>query len=242
MPGRSALLLALSAAACARVEDGVDLQIPAEGLDRLVVTVDRGDVEVVGDDPTAFVVEGTSIGYGANENQAGEREDGNEVTLVAEGSDAVLESTSEFKRAWVDLEVSCPAVVDLDVWIKRGSAHLENIEGQHLVTADRITSRALMGSVDLLATAGGLDVDVWPWTDGEVLVESSAGDAILRLPYGGAYDLEVIGDPAWEMVIEDLGFHTTYQEPGYFAGTVGDGSIRVLVYVNGGSFQLLESL
>ena len=86
-----------------------------------------------------------------------------------------------------------------------------------------------------------MDVDVWPDAGGEVLIESSAGDTILRLPYGGAYDVEVIGDPAYEMVIEDLGFLSRFDEVGYFSGTVGDGSIRVVVYVSGGSFQLLES-
>jgi hypothetical protein len=235
-----ALVVAL--AGCAKVEQPIDLEVAAGGIERLVATIDRGDLAVTGTNEQALVVEGESIGYGGGEGQAEHREEGNAVSLEVEGPDAVLEATSEFRRAWVDLHVETPAALDLDLWVKRGSVHVEGVEGRHVITGDRITAQALGGAADLLATAGGMDVDVRPWAESEVLLESSAGDAILRLPYGGPYDIEVIGDPAYEMVVEDLGFHTSWSDAGYFAGTVGDGSIRVVVYVSGGPFQLLESL
>ena len=240
MVGRPALLLLLVASACAKVERSVDAELDATGLTAFVATIDRGDFAYEGGS-AAFSLDGRAIGYGGSKAQAERRLDGVDVSLQADGTDAVLEAASEFKRAWVDLEVAGPGIVDTDIWVKRGSVDVSEITGRHLVTADRITSQGLHGDVDLLATAGGMDVDVWPGEGGEVLIESSAGDTILRLPYGGAYDIEVIGDPAYEMVIEDLGFLSRFDEVGYFAGTVGDGSIRVVVYVSGGSFQLLES-
>lgn len=242
MLGRAALLVSLSVVACAKAERAVSGSVPAEGIVELEATVARGDLEITGEEGSDFELSGRVIGYGGSRGQAEHRADGVGVSFAAEGAKAVLETSSEFRRSWADLEVTGPAVVDLDVWVERGSLHVDGVAGRHLLTADRITTRALAGTVDLLATAGGMDVDVRPDPTGEVLLESAAGDVILRLPYGAPYDVEVIGDPAWDMIIADLGFHTEYEEAGYFAGTVGDGSIRVVVYLNGGSFQLAESL
>jgi len=227
---------------CAEVDRSFEESVPADGIDRLEATVERGSLTYAGISEDTFVIEGTSVGRGGGEQQAERREEGNEVTMGVEDTTLVLEATSEFDRARVDLDVSGPSVLDLDVYAERGSVHVEEVEGDHVVTADRITSRQLIGNCDLLARSGGMDVDIWPFLEGRVILESTAGDVVLRLPYSGQYDIEVIGDPAYDMYIEDLGFHSDFFEPGYFAGVVGDGSIEVTVYVNGGSFELLESL
>jgi len=241
MSARPALLL-LVAVGCTNAERSVSGELPAAGIVELEATIARGDLQVLGEEGADFELSGRAIGYGGGGSQAENRLAGVDVTFEAHDTKAVLESTSESKRTWVDLEVTGPSAIDLDLLVERGSLSVEGVTGHHLLTADRITSRALGGSVDLLATSGGLDVDIWPEPNGEVLLESAAGDVILRLPYGGPYDIEVVGDPAWDMIIDDLGFQTDYQEPGYFTGTVGDGSIRVIVYLNGGAFQLVESL
>jgi hypothetical protein len=233
------LLLALG---CKEAERSFEDTVSAEGIDRLEAAVERGSFTYAGISETTFVIEGTSIGRGGGDQQAARREEGNEVTVEVADSTLHLDATSEFKRARVDLDVSGPSVLDLDVLAERGSVHMEEVEGEHVITADRVTSRQLIGDCDLLARSGGMDVDIWPFLEGRVILESTAGDVVLRLPYSGQYDIEVIGDPAYEMYIEDLGFHSDFFEPGYFAGVVGDGSIEVTVYVNGGSFELLESL
>lgn len=240
-PRPAALCVLTLLVACSRVERPIEATLPADGLDTLRVTIDRGDLAYEGTSEDRFVLEGTSAGFGSSESQAAAREAGNEVTLVASGDAAVLEATSESRRGWVDLELAGPSTLDLDVWVKRGSLDVSGVTGQHVLTADRITARGLAGDADLLATSGGMDVELWPFDDGELLLESSAGEVVLRLPWGLPYDIEVLGDPAYEMYIEDLGFHSTFSDVGYFTGTVGDGSIRVAVSVHGGSFQLLEA-
>jgi len=239
---RPSMLLLPFALGCAEVERSIEETVPADGIDRLEASVERGSLTYAGISETTFLIEGTSIGRGGGEQGAERREEGNEVTVEVADATLHLDATSEFKRARVDLDVSGPSVLDLDVYAERGSVHMEEVEGEHIITADRVTSRQLIGNCDLLARSGGMDVDIWPYLEGRVILESTAGDVVLRLPYSGQYDIEVIADPAYEMYIEDLGFHSDFFEPGYFAGVVGDGSIEVTVYVNGGSFQLLESL
>jgi hypothetical protein len=241
-PIHPSILLLLLPLGCKEVERSFEETVDAEGIERLQAFVERGSVTYAGISETTFVIEGTSIGRGGGEQGAERREEGNEVSIDVEDATLYVDATSEFKRARVDLDVSGPSVLNLDVLAERGSVHLEEVEGEHIVSADRITSRQLIGDCDLLARSGGMDVDIWPFLEGRVILESTAGDVVLRLPYSGQYDIEVIGDPAYEMYIEDLGFHSDFFEPGYFAGIVGDGSIEVTVYVNGGSFELLESL
>jgi len=239
LPAACALLVLVG---CARSERPVDATLSADGITSLRALVDRGDLTVHGTSDTGFVLQGTSAGMGRNETRAALHESGNRVDLSADGAAAVLTSTSVYRRAWVTLDLAGPAQLDLDLQVDRGSVDVEQVEGTHTITADRITSVQLAGSMDLHATSGGMDVDVWPADDGQVQLDSSAGDVVLRLAWGRPYDVEVIGDPAYDMQIEDLGFQGTFSEPGYFSGTVGDGSIPVSVYVNGGSFELLESL
>ena len=57
--------------------------------------------------------------------------------------------------------------------------------------------------------------------------------------------LEVLLDDGsfeeYDMFVTDLGFEMEFFEQGYFEGRIGTGSVEVVVYVNGGSFELLES-
>ncbi len=237
------LVLALPlAVACARVDVPIALSVSAVGVEALNARVDRGDLVVLGDETDTLALTGTSTGYGSSAAQASAREAGNTVTLAVDGATARLTATSTAKRAWTALDVVGPTVLDLDVDVRRGSVHVEAVAGEHVIRADRITARRLEGTAELRASSGGMDVDLRPDAGGRVQIESSAGDVVLRLPWGLPYDIEVIGDPGYGMYIEELGFHATFSEPGYFAGTVGDGSIQVAVFVNGGSFQLLEAL
>lgn len=234
-------LLLLLLPACSRVERSFEESFEEAGLFTVWGTVERGSFAYTGDSEELILVSGVSTGRGATRRQAEKREEGNEIVIEPEGEILEVTATSEYNRASVDVDVRGPDVMDLDVEVERGTVHLAEVEGTHLVTAGRVTSQALIGSVDLLALSGGMDVEVWPFEGGNVQIESTAGDAVLRLPYGGAYDVVVYGDPAYEMLIEELGWSESYAEPGFYSGRVGDGSILVTVYVTGGSFELLES-
>lgn len=233
---------ALLLAGCAKSSRLFTKTLPADGITTLQARVDRGDLSLLGIGGDTFNLAGTSTGYGSTPVRAAQHESGNAVDLSANGSQAVLTATSAYRRAWTTLNLSTPAQIDLDLQVDHGSVDAEQIDGNHTIVADRITAVHLSGSVDLTANSGGMDVDVWPAADGHVQIDSVAGDVVLRLPLGLPYDVQVIGDPSYGMQIEDLGFQGSLSQPGFFSGTVGDGSIPVMVYVNGGSFELLQSL
>jgi hypothetical protein len=133
-------------------------------------------------------------------------------------------------------------VVDLNITANQGVVTLVDVEGTHIVQAGRIQTTRLRGTVDLTGTGGGIDAEIYPFLDGSVTVEGTSGDVIVRLPFGGNYDVEILGDPDFEMFVSEFGFVGSIAQPGYFTGVAGDGSIRVRITAQGGSVQLLEAL
>lgn len=234
------ILLAALATGCTSVSRTVDRSVSAAQADLLSVSIERGDLTYVGTDTDTFDVEITTTGRGSSTTRAcAARETADWALALRPGTFTMTATAGD--RAEVDFDVVGPDVMDTEVTVERGGAHLENVEGTHVVTASRITSRQLIGDVDLVAESGGMNVEIWPYVDGTVLLDSRSGDVSLYLPYGGDYDVEVVGDPAYELFVTDLGFHTSFLDVGYFRGTVGDGSILVSVTVTGGAFELLES-
>lgn len=239
-PMRPALLPLLALVGCTSTSRTLDESVDADGIFDVVGTVDRGSFAYTGDSEAVIAVGGTSTGYGGGNNQAARRENGNALTVEVDGNAVEITGTSEFNRASMDIDVSGPFAMNLDVLVHKGSADFEDAEGDHIITADRVTAYGLVGNADILARSGGLEVELWPWDDADVVLESSAGNAVIWLPYGLDYDLEVIGDPSYEMYVDNLGFESDIFEPGYFYGAAGDGSVRVTVFVDNGSTELLE--
>jgi hypothetical protein len=132
--------------------------------------------------------------------------------------------------------------MDTDILTKSGSVYLEYVEGYHTVTATSIVSTQLIGDVVFVSTGGGMDVEIWPYVDGRVFLESSGGTVDLYLPYGGDYDVEIWGDIEYGVTVTDLGFDQFYQAEDYFAGERGTGAITVEVYASGGAVNLYEAL
>jgi hypothetical protein len=235
------ILISLTGSGCVTLDRDFARSVPADGATVIVGTVERGSLTYRGTGEDTFEVTGTTVGTGSSHKAACRKRKGNDWTLAVQDGVFHVQETSEYKQARVDFDIAGPPALDTDIELLRGDIDLESLVGDHLVTADYITARRLEGSVDFLSRSRGMDVDVWPDEGGSVYLESTAGSVVLRLPYGGNYDIEVIADPDYDMVVADLGFNTDYSELGYFTGVSGDGSVRVMVYVNGGSFELLES-
>jgi hypothetical protein len=234
--------MTIALAGCVTASETFERTVDADGLTAVRVDVERGDVlyDVLNND--AFVIEGTSLARASTEARADDRLADNQWRIDAQVPELVVEATSVQRRASVDIDVFGPSVVDLNITANQGVVTLVDVEGTHIVQAGRIQTTRLRGSVQLTGTGGGIDAEVYPFLDGSVTVEGTSGDVIVRLPFGGNYDVEILGDPDFEMFVSEFGFVGSIAQPGYFTGVAGDGSIPVRITAQGGSVQLLEAL
>ncbi len=227
---------------CASVSEPFERTVDADGLTGLRVDIERGDVFYdVGSDAT-FVIEGTSNATASTESRADDRLADNRWRIDVQSPELLVEATSVQRRASVDVDVFGPSVVDLNITANQGVVTLVDVEGTHIIQAGRIQTTRLRGSVQLTGTGGGIDAEIYPFFDGSVTVEGTSGDVIVRLPFGGNYDVEILGDPDFEMFVSEFGFVGSIAQPGFFTGVAGDGSIPVRITAQGGSVQLLEAL
>ncbi len=226
--------IAVAATGCVTVAQDFSETLPV--IDELSVlgTLDRGDFSYSGGSESDFLIDGRSWGRGSSKENAKEHREGN--AWLFESVDGVLEATgsSQFSRSGVDMDIVGPAMMDTDIISENGRVELNDLDGIHVVTADRVVGRGLTGDVDFFADFS-IDVDVWPYDFGLIRVESGHSGVHLSLPYGLSYDLQIWGDPEESMVIDDLGFHTSYLGEGYFAAQSGDAAIRVDVFAYNGS-------
>ncbi len=227
---------------CVTVEDNFSDTVSAEGVFAFQGTTDNGRITYDGGaiDET-FTVRGRSWGNGGGRSAAERRQSGNDFFVEVQDSVLVASAQSFEGRSGVDFDVTGPSLMDVDILTDSGSASIFDAEGIHIVTADSIYARGVVGDVDFFADRGGVDVEVFPYVDGVVLIESRSGDVDLYLPFGLDYDLTVVGDPDHELVVEDLGFDTLILEPGLVIGRRGGRSILVDVVVTGGDVRIFQS-
>ncbi|MCB9766353.1 MAG: hypothetical protein H6739_41645 [Alphaproteobacteria bacterium] len=236
---RAALLAALMSG-CTTVSTPFTETFDATELYVVEGRLDNGDFNYNGAATTELAVDGLSWGHAASQGRAADRESQNRWTITPSPPALLLDTSSGASSAGVDLSITGPDLMDLDVISDSGLVTLQDVEGYQVVTADRITGSRLVGDVDLYARAGDLDVEVWPWVEGVVRVETESGGLDLYLPWGLEYDLQVWGDENYELVVEDLGFARSTAGVAYFAATTGFGTIRVDVYATGGPVRVME--
>ncbi|MCB9792950.1 MAG: hypothetical protein H6741_09505 [Alphaproteobacteria bacterium] len=241
MSARLLLVAAALATGCTTVQDPFTETYDASNLYLVQATLDQGAFSYQGVASTDITVEGRSWGQGRNEDLARERREGNSWTFGVTGQTLSLVTSSLSGSAGVDLDLFGPGVMDLDIINDDGRVDLSDVEGFHTITAERIDGERVVGDVDLYATEGDIDLEVWPYEGGVIRVETQSGDVDLTLPWGLEYDMQVWGDPDYEMIVEDMGWNRSAPGPAYFAGTVGRGLIRVDVYANGGTVNVRAS-
>lgn len=234
------LLLGPLLAGCVVVEEPFTTELDATGVTLLRGDIERGSVDYNGSSTLdGFEVYGVSRGSGSSQTRAQRKEEGN--SWVLEVDDDVLEVRADSRESGtVRFDIDGPTLMDTDIVVESGSVHIEDVVGNHYITAGRITAEQITGNVDLYSRTGGVRAEIEdPWTD--VRIDSRGGGVDLYLPYGLDYDIEVWGDPEYSMNVEDLGFYDEYMGEGYFAAESGHADVRVTVKVIGGSFELYEA-
>lgn len=230
-------LLAL-VSGCVTVQSTEPQQLSSEGVFFVQATVDHGDISYDGiNSQELFDMRTTSWGHGSNKRKATARRDDNVHSAVVQGEVLELVGVGG-DRSGVDFDVVGPGFMHIDAVTTSGQVSLFNVEGSHIVTASSVFARGVVGDADLYADGSGIDAEIFPYADGVVQVDSINGDVDLYLPFGPEYDLTVVTDPDYEVVIEDLGFDTLILQPGLALGQAGRRLVRVDVVVTGGSVRV----
>lgn len=231
-----------SASGCVTVQQTSDIQLSSEGVFVVTTTADSGSLRYDG----RAVAERFDIGIrdwgrGSGKRKATMRQENNryEIGVVA---DALVGSVNAWdNRSGVDFDIVGPGFMHIDAITTSGTIELHNVEGSHVATGSRVFGRNVVGDANLYADRSGIDMQILPYQDGIVYAESISGDVDLYLPRLLDYDLNVIGDPEHEMVIEDLGFDVIVLEPGLAIAWRGRRSVRVDVLVTGGDVRIFAS-
>jgi len=223
---------------CTTVQNTFTDQLSASGVSIIAAELDSGTLSYRGASTQDFTIDGRSWGMASKAERAEERLSGNTYAYGLAGSSLVLQSHSETGLAGVDFDITGPMAMSTSVDASSGSVELSNMSGFQQVSAQSIDAQDLYGGVDLLATSGSLDAEVYPGPGDSIRIETYSGDVELTLPWGQGYDIQVWGDPEYTMEVEDLGFYSAATAPAYFAGVSGNASVRVDVFVTGGSVRI----
>lgn len=225
---------------CVRVEQSFEDTLSSEGVYFVQLVTDQGSVAYDGRalDET-FTFRGESIGRGDGRNKAAKREEGNSYDVRVFEDTLIASGTSQYNRASVNFELVGPGVMDTVTHAVEGRVQLENVEGVHVIDAESALLRNVVGDVDLIADGGGVDAQILPWTDvANISIISSGGDVTVGLPWGLDYDFDVIGDPDYPIIIDDLGFDTFLLDGVVGVGGRGFRTIRVHIDATGGEVQV----
>lgn len=234
-------MVVVLASGCVTVQTRTTETLSSEGVAFVQGRTDSGDLAYDGIGiREEFAVGIRSWGFGSGKRKAGARRDDNDFTVAVEADILALQAFAG-DRSGVDFSVVGPGIMHLDLATLNGDVVLANVEGSHIVTGDGITARNVVGDADLYSNSGGVDAEILPYEDGIVSVTSVNGGVDLYVPWGLEYDLNVIADPEFELVVEDLGFDTLVLEPGIAIGWRGRRSIQVDVFVTGGDTRILSA-
>ena len=230
------LSLLASSVACATVEAPLSEDLPGERLDFMVVDVDKGDIRYSAAPTENLMVRGRAWGRATDESEAQDRMDTTGFQAHRDGNAAYVVGTATAWGSGTDLDVTGPANVDVLLETRSGTARLSGVTGFHSVRANRIEVWDSMGSFDL-QSSGSVEASLLPGP-GDTIRIAAEGDVVLSLPPGLDYDLQIWGDPEYQVRVEDLGFGPVFSDAGYFAGVSGPGTTRVDVVVTGGSVDV----
>lgn len=221
---------------CSRVQEVQTDTFDATGISLFRGSNDEGTISYDGRATgERFDVTTTLWGTGSSKSRATEHLDGATARIEVEDGALNVEGFAGY-RSGVDFDVVGPSVIDTVFSAVDSRAELRNVEGFHVVEAQSIYGRGIIGEGDFVAYGGDVDLTIEPWYDGSiVVVESTGGDVSIGLPYGYDYDLTVESDIDRELAIEELGFDTLILEPGLAIGRRGFRDVRVDIYARNGS-------
>lgn len=239
---RTILALLPLAVGCAEFSEVYETRLPAEGVWNVFFDSERGSFAYAGTaEEEVFDVAVKSWATGSSRRRAEARAANNVWGVQIVGDLLDLWGRSPVEKAGVDAAVVGPRVINVESVLLDGRAELYEVDGYHTLSANQIYGSGIHGDVDFYAATDGIDVEVFPYDDSVVRLEAF-GDVVLGLPYGLPYDLEVFSDPSWGVSVTDLGFDTLTILPDYVAATSGAATLRVEVYLVGGSFVLWEAV
>ncbi|MCB9779289.1 MAG: hypothetical protein H6742_12050 [Alphaproteobacteria bacterium] len=235
------VLLPLVATGCTVVEDPFHSSLPAAGVQRVVADIEEGDMAIRGSPGTATIeLSGRTYGVAGKQDKAAANEAAAGLDVDTVGADLRIDAWSGGGTgSGVDVDLVVPDHVATDLFLENGTASLASLYGVHRVHASRIEADDLGGDLELVADGGGMRLGLTP-RPGDRIVVRARGDVDLTLPWGMDYDLQVWGDPAHELMVEDLGFDAVAADVAYFAGIRGSGSIRVDLVVEGGDVTIQD--
>lgn len=213
------------------------------------VALDNGDLSVAGNSSDVATVEARVYGYAGKEEVATRNHDGVSWTADVQSGILTVNSHSQFERAGVDLDLSVPR--DAEVLVEaQGDVELWGMNSPLIVTASDIDVRNSHGNIQLsagssihvedvsgdlfLVAEGSVNADLLPNVGDYIQILSGSSGVNVVLPYGVPVDLEIWGDPEYEVIVEDLGFDRVATAPGFFTGVAGPGSVRVEIEAVGG--------
>lgn len=233
-------MLALLLVGCVETRLHTVEEVDASDVYDLVATSERGDVRYTAAEQSVVLVEATLWGRGANKKQSDDKAHANTLDATVSGGVLTVEAGTPRRPAGVDLELTGPPFMNLDLTLHRGDATLLGVEGTHVVDARWITGVAVVGEGDFRASAG-LELELFPYDDSLTTLDV-IGTTVLALPASAPYEIEIFGDVDQFMGATELGFDVFILEPGYFYAYRSPGTVRVSGTVTGGSFDLYEAL
>ncbi|MCA9569194.1 MAG: hypothetical protein KC656_15200 [Myxococcales bacterium] len=234
--------MAVLAAGCSRVQDTDTQTFSSLGVGFVQGTTQAGRISYDGSAVfEEFTVTTTMWGTGSSRSRAERHlEDGGRANIGVDVDTLLVEGTSGY-RSGVDFDILGPGVINTDLYVQDGSVNLYNVTGYSRMEGDRLYGRGIAGEGDFIANGGDVDLQLFPYIDGAlIVVDSSGGDVQIGLPLYLDYDLTVTGDPDYDIVVDDLGFDpgTIAASPGLFLARRGFRDVRVDVFATGGTVQI----
>lgn len=231
---RGVVVLAVGLVGCGSYTSVFTDTASSRGVFTVVASSDSGSVSYDGAALIEeFNVSGTSYASGRNRDAAERNEQLNSVDVRIENG-TLLASGISGPGGNVDFDIVGPGRIDTDLRAPRGTVRVDRVDGFHVLTGRRIIGREIVGDADIQAT-DDVDVQILPYTDvGSIRVATTGGDVSLGLPFGLDYQLNVTGNPDFEVIVEDLGFDGILSEGPVLRAWRGFETIRVDVDVRGG--------
>src|SRR5262245_58585963 len=156
---RVAIAVAALSAGCVTDTLVVDMELSADGVTRVAGDSDRGNLAYLGESGfPEFDVEITNWAFGFGGKQARQLRKANDWVAEVNGDVLDLHARASTELAGVDFVVEGPPLMNVDATLLEGDVVLSNVEGDHTVSANRITGRKVRGSANLYAAQDGIDL------------------------------------------------------------------------------------
>lgn len=214
--------------------------ISARNTAVVAIDIERGNAVYSNTGPADVNVDGISYGRGYTYSDASFAEAGNSWSLYQDRDVTHWLSNSRYTEAGVDVSIGGPFYTSVDALITYGDLDVRDASGTHYLSAEYIDTSRLEGEADIYIGYTGADLEIWPYIDGVINIESD-GFVTLRLPAYGPYDIEVYTPRGAYLAAANLGFDDFTLYDGYFRGYRFPGTTIITVYVNSAGFELLES-